>query len=283
MFKRGFYFTLLSLFLPAALAQSPTLCTNLFGDAAPVDDRGSTYIPLDSWIYPAMDRLYAFGHVDTAYLGMRPWTRLSIVHMLDAASIEMESVAEDEDDCRIYQSLQRELEPDVGSMSPWKKSYAELDSLYTRFDGIGGTPLRDSFHLGQSIVNDYGRPYQRGFSSVDGASSRMGYRRLSFYLRGEYQHAPSAPGYSSNLAALLSENDGISFADNPRQDTIPAGPLASVNQLRIIEANVSYLVLNHEISFGKNDHWLGPARGGVLPGATMLRIFIASKSIASNL
>ena len=26
--------------------------------------------------------------------------------------------------------------------------------------GIAGTPLNDSFYLGQTIVNDYGRPYQ---------------------------------------------------------------------------------------------------------------------------
>ena len=25
--------------------------------------------------------------------------------------------------------------------------------------GISGTPLRDSFHLGSTIINDYGRPY----------------------------------------------------------------------------------------------------------------------------
>lgn len=41
---------------------------------------GSTYVPLDSWIYPALDRLQALGYVDFAYLGLRPWTRSSITH-----------------------------------------------------------------------------------------------------------------------------------------------------------------------------------------------------------
>ena len=43
---------------------------------------GSAYIPMDSWVYPAMMRLYSMGFLDTAFIGMRPWTRQSAVHML---------------------------------------------------------------------------------------------------------------------------------------------------------------------------------------------------------
>jgi hypothetical protein len=81
-------------------------------------------------------------------------------------------------------------------------------------------------------------------------------------LRGEYQHAPSAAGYSNALSTLLSNIDGISFITNPNQATIPSGPIPATNTFRIVEANLSYLLANHEISFGKNDHWLGPAQGG---------------------
>src|SRR5262249_6944990 len=35
---------------------------------------GSPYVPLDSWIYPALDRLAAMGLVDGGFAGMRPWT-----------------------------------------------------------------------------------------------------------------------------------------------------------------------------------------------------------------
>src|SRR5271170_5283364 len=41
----------------------------------------SPYIPVDSWVYPAIWRLYALGFVDTVYLGMRPYTRSSVDHM----------------------------------------------------------------------------------------------------------------------------------------------------------------------------------------------------------
>ena len=46
------------------------------------DSLGSTYIPMDSWVYPAMLRLYSMGYLDTAFIGMRPWTRRSAVHIL---------------------------------------------------------------------------------------------------------------------------------------------------------------------------------------------------------
>ncbi len=263
MIKRALCLALLGLLLPAASGESFVPCGNLLPEYDPyAEARGSTYVPMDSWIYPAMDRLHALGQVDIAYIGMKPWTRLSIVHMLEAASLKMEETAEDSDACRIYHSVQRELQPDIESLQNPARPQAKLASAYARFDGISGTPLRDSYHLGQSIINDYGRPYQQGFNSVAGLSTRMEDGRFAFYLRGEYQYAPAADGYSPSLAELLSENDGIPFATNPKQDTIPLGPISSVSQVRVVEANLSYLIFNNEISFGKSDHWLGPAQGG---------------------
>lgn len=227
-----------------------------------VSPLGSTYVPMDSWIYPAMDRLHGLGYVDTAYLGMRPWTRMSIVHMLTETSDKIADVDDDSEACKIYHSLEREFEPDVDQFNGPREPHALFESAYTRLGGIAGTPLRDSFHLGQTIVNDYGRPYAEGFNNITGFSARSGYKRFALYFRGEYQHAPGSSGYSKPLSTLLSNIDGISFADHPNQDTIPSGPIPAVNDFRIIEASVSYLLLNHEFSFGKNDHWLGPAKGG---------------------
>jgi hypothetical protein len=136
------------------------------------------------------------------------------------------------------------------------------DTIYTRFQGIAGLPLRDSYHLGQTLVNDYGRPYQEGFNTIDGVSGAAHYGRFSLYFRGEYQHAASAAGYSPALFTILSNGDGISPIDNPIQATIPEGPIASTNVFRVVEANLSYRVLNHQISFGKSDHWFAPTVGG---------------------
>jgi hypothetical protein len=269
MIKRALCLALFGLLVPVALAESFTPCGNLLPDYDPyAEARGSTYVPMDNWIYPAMDRLHALGQVDIAYIGMKPWTRLSIVHILQAASSKMEETSADSDACRIYHAVQKELQPDIDSLQSPARPEAKLRSVYTRFDGISGTPLRDSYHLGQSIINDYGRPYQQGFNSVAGFSTRMEDRRFAFYLQGEYQHAPAAAGYSTSLAEQLSAIDQIPFATNPKQDTIPLGPISSVNNVRVIEANLSYLVLNNEISFGKNDHWLGPAQGGSFAWST---------------
>jgi hypothetical protein len=224
--------------------------------------QGSTYVPVDSWIYPALDRLHALGYLDSAFLGLRPWTRLSIAHMLQLSSDQIESDANDDEAKTIYLSVLREVKPDLDRTSAPQHPSTELESVYTDIRGIGGTPLRDSFHLGQTIINDYGRPYESGFNNSTGFSARAEAGRFSLYFRGEGQHAPSATGYSSTLAAFLSNTvDGIPFATSPQQATIPEGPIASANDFRVMEANLSYHLLGHEVSFGKDDHWLGPDKG----------------------
>jgi hypothetical protein len=45
------------------------------------------------------------------------------------------------------------------------------------------------------------------------------------------------------------------------QATIPTGPIAATAHTRVIEAYASAHFLNHEVSFGKQDDWLGPGLG----------------------
>src|SRR5713226_7903488 len=40
-----------------------------------LENQGSPYVPLDSWIYPALDRLAGMGLIQSAFEGMKPWTR----------------------------------------------------------------------------------------------------------------------------------------------------------------------------------------------------------------
>jgi hypothetical protein len=134
-----------------------------------------------------------------------------------------------------------------------------LDSSYTRCLGIGGPILRDSYHLGQTISNDYGRPYQTGFNAIAGASTVEEWGPFSLYVRGEYQHAPAADGYSGALASQLSTIDEIDYTGP--QPTIPVGPITAQNPFRLMEAYGSFHLLGHEISGGKTDAWLGPATG----------------------
>jgi hypothetical protein len=232
-----------------------------------IDGQGSTYIPMDSWMYPALDRLHGLGYLDTAFLGLRPWTRLSVLHMLDHS--ENGVVADDgpaaEEAQSIFLALEKELSPDLY----FHGEHAELDTAYSRFLGITDTPLNDSFHLGQTIINDYGRPFQAGINNVSGLSGRAEAGRFTLFVRAEYEHAPSALGYSPLLGAYLSDNvDDIDYTSVPHQDTLPVGPIAAENNFRVLEATVSYHLYGHEISFGKQDHWWGPGKGGAFAWST---------------
>jgi Capsule assembly protein Wzi len=256
---------IVSLSMPAAFAVTPASAddANVAPSAYESPLAGSTYVPIDSWMYPALDRLHALGYIDTAFLGLRPWTRLSIAHMLEESADKInQNGARDPEAQDLYVALWKEVSPDVANFTSIAHPSGELASIYTQFRGIGGIPLRDSYHLGQTLVDDYGRPYESGFNNYTGFSARSEAGRFSLYFRGEYQHAPSATGYSQALSAYLSNAiDAIPYDPNVRYDTIPTGPIAAVNPFRVMEANLSYHALGHEISFGKNDHWLSPDQG----------------------
>jgi hypothetical protein len=250
--------------------------------------QGSPYIPVDSWVYPAVLRLYSLGYVDHVYLGMRPWTRASLGHILEFLDAEIEdadnygitTTGEAQD---IGTALRHYLHYDTGTQCLTRQGISHIESTYTVVRSISGTPLRDSFHLGSTIINDYGRPYESGFNNYSGASGYATAGRFTFYARGEFQDAPSAAGYSPALAQALSTIDGttnyyanaISFKSDGTPNfpptpaiplsqlaTIPMGPIASTANARVMEAYVSAHLLNHEISFGKQDNWLGPGMGG---------------------
>jgi hypothetical protein len=228
------------------------------------DSLGSTYIPEDSWIYPAMLRLYSLGYVDTIFLSMRPWTRQSVVHALE---MSRENILKGTDEAKeIFATLESEFSLEIPENGAKRGTVYGLQSAYTRITGIAGIPLRDSYHLGQTIVNDYGRPYGEGFNNITGTSTLNEQGRFSLYVRGEYQHAPAVQGYPLQLANQLSLEDTIGpyTAPNAPQSTLPAGQIPSQNTFQLQEAVLSYHLLGHEISGGKSDAWLGPAVGGSL-------------------
>jgi hypothetical protein len=216
---------------------------------------GSPYIPVDSWIYPAALRLYYLGYLPTAYLGVRPWTRASLAHMLALSKDSLDETSAPDEAVEIAARLRRELAPELaGGSAP---SFS-TESVYTRLSGIHGPILNDSFHFGQTIVNDYGRPDEPGFDNLSGFSAEAHSGRFSLYVRSEYQHAPGATGYSPAVAAQLAAIDET--PDVP-QSTIPAGPIPEQNNSRVVEANLSAHLLGNEVSFGKSDAWLGPGLG----------------------
>ncbi|HWG16286.1 MAG TPA: hypothetical protein VN678_00400, partial [Acidobacteriaceae bacterium] len=115
--------------------------------ARPLD----VYVPMDSWVYPALARLHALGHLDTAFLGVRPWTRRSIARMLDEIN-DQEDVQAGSQAAEIVASVRREIgggDDEPADDAGRDFSYG-CEQLYVRLQGIGGLTLRDSFHLGQT-------------------------------------------------------------------------------------------------------------------------------------
>ena len=154
--------------------------------------KGSPYVPMDSWVYPAFDRLIALGRVRSAYLGIRPWTRLECARLLDEAS-ERETLDDvnDGEEGKIFWALKEEFRDEIGRLEGAPNVGARVDSVYTRSTVISGVPLRDGYHFGQTLTNDYGRPYWTGFNNVTGISAQAVAGPLSFFVRGEYQHSSS--------------------------------------------------------------------------------------------
>ena len=233
---------------------------------------GSPFVTVDSWIYPAVLRLYGLGFVDHVFLDMRPWTRSNINHMLEDVAAKIEDAnpgAETDQAQELYDAIAHEMRYDMAGPCLRYKGSSRVESVYTAVRGISGTPLHDSFHLGSSMINDYGRPFENGFNNYTGASAYASAGRFSVYVRGEFHYAPSAAGYNPALALTLAKNDLTTYFDPATgqyvyfpQATIPLGPLDSIANLRILEAYLSGHVLGHEISFGKEDEWLSPAQGG---------------------
>jgi hypothetical protein len=219
---------------------------------------GSVYISMDSWIYPAMERLYALGYIDTAFLGLRPWTRLSCLHMLERSQMKIFTAPDspgNRDARQLFDSLARELYNSRDALDPDRSNaHAELERLYARAMYIGGTPINDSYHFGQTLINDYGRAYQGGFNGLAGFSVRAEDVRLSLKVRGEFQHAPGRAAYPLSVRQTIANMDLTPLQPPITVDTI--------NEFRLIDANLSLHLLNHEFSVGKSEDWWGPGESG---------------------
>jgi hypothetical protein len=227
-----------------AAAQPPISSPDVVGSAS------STYVSLDSWVYDALDRLHALGYADTAYMGLRPWTRLSCLHILEQMAQKVALAPEQSEAKRIYAALTAEFDKEGGT------GHVELDELYSRSLYIAGRPLTDSAHFGQTLINDYGRPYNQRFNQIDGFAARAAEGRFSLNVRGEYQHAPGRAAYPQSAL------DVIALVDLIPEQPLQMLPVSQTDVFRLLDANASFHLQGHEISIGKSEDWWGPGKGG---------------------
>ena len=212
----------------------------------PAERMGSTYIELDSWIYPAVERLAALNVIDSTFAGIRPWTRMAVYAMVSRA----EEPQQGTEAGILLEALRSEFHREAELQGGRENKAISVDRVYTRTQYISGPPLNDGFHFGQTIVDDFGRPFGEGLQQITGFESRAEAGRFSFFVRGEYQHAPSVPGYSAQVNQTLANIDvipGESFNGVPEQ-----------NVFRLLDTYVSFNLLSNEISVGKQTYWWGP-------------------------
>jgi membrane-associated phospholipid phosphatase len=216
---------------------------------------GSPFVPLDSWIYPALDRLAALGLVNSGYAGMRPWTRLACAQMVIEAQDRAGRAGSASSE--LVEALEKEFQPELGGGAERGMTVARLESVYFRMQNISGQPLTDGYHFAQTQINDFGRPYGQGWNTVTGFSAYTTTGPWVAYVRAEVQTAPS-------IAALpLSARQFIAQADF-LPSVAPAAAAPAVQQARLLDAYVGLTISNWEFSFGRQSLSWGPGAGGSL-------------------
>src|SRR5882757_10603928 len=104
---------------------------------------------MDSWIYPALERLAALGLIPTQSIAIRPWTRQECLRQLNEAESllsrsDFSGPSLQSEASRLMNDLLHELSSEANS-----NNTATLESVYVRPGTIAGPALADSYHFGQ--------------------------------------------------------------------------------------------------------------------------------------
>lgn len=218
---------------------------------------GSTYMPLDSWVYPAFDRLAALGYLPTALLAIRPWPRLECARLVLEAQEQLQNAEGETSPVRsVVAALRQEFALELANLEGTRNLGAQLESAYARGTEIAGRPLRDSYDFAQTLADDYGRPYGQGFNAVVGGSVRAEAGPLAFYIRGEYQHSAAIANYTLPVQQAIVQANLYPYLPLSSVPTFSA-----VDQFRPIEAYAALNLANWQLSFGYQTYFWGPDRG----------------------
>jgi hypothetical protein len=222
---------------------------------------GSTYVPLDSWVYPALERLAALRFIQSDFRGMRPWTRIECARLIDEAGERIrELVGTDHalpnDVIEVHTALEREFAAELEWLGGARNRSLAVESLYARAFSLSGPVLNDSYHFGQTIANDFGRPFRRGTNVIAGGAIRATFGPWFAYGQAEYQHAPSAPPRSLAERNLIAAQDVVAVP--------PAVPFESVNRFQLLDSYAGINVKNWQVSYGRQSLWWGTSESGPL-------------------
>ena len=245
---------------PQVASYSPTsdLTQTGIGD----NDRfGSTNVPMDSWIYPALERLAAMGFVPSQNIAIRPWTRQECLRQTREVEESLfaygSSYKVDEEAQRLLSDLLKEL------AQPENHGGIVLESAYVRYGTIAGPALTDGYHFGQTWWNDFGRPLGRGSSVIAGFSARATHGRFFLYDRQELQQDPGLTAITPDISQLLNSLDGLTaFGSTPPNLLPPSPAISAYLRQRPIELYAGIAFEGNALSFGKQEIFWGPTTMG---------------------
>jgi membrane-associated phospholipid phosphatase len=223
----------------------------------PRQNMGTTFVELDSWVYPVFDRLAGLGYVHTGLAGMRPWTRMECARLTDEATDEFQDrdVAS-EQVASVLSQLRREFAYELNLLDGGENKTVTLESVYARAVPISGPDLTDGYHFGQTVSYDFGRPFERGTNGQAGGALRAAIGPIAIYMRAEYQHSPEAPAPSDAVRNIIALRDNV-----PEP---PEVPVAAINRPRLLDAYFGINFDNWEILVGRQSLSWGPGPGGSL-------------------
>jgi membrane-associated phospholipid phosphatase len=207
---------------------------------------GSTFVPLDSWVYVAFEKLAALRYVNTEMLGLKPWTRIECARLAEEAG---EALQQDqglsEESARMQSRLAQEFGYEINLLGGGRNFTANLESVYARAVSISGPPLADSFHFGQTVAYDFGRPFERGTNGQAGGSFSAAAGPLAIYARAEYQRAPSAPALTDGVRNFIAQVDQLDLSQ------VRSGPLAATDRLELLDAYAAVNMSNWQLVLGR--------------------------------
>lgn len=250
--------------IPSHPVTSPPLrfgTATTFAPSIDSDRQGSTNVPMDSWVYPALDRLGAMGLIPTQNVAIRPWTRQECRRQLrEAEDILYGFGALDQDTPRTVREEAARMLPalEYTLSEPDGAANAVLESVYARAGTIAGPTLEDGFHFGQTWQDDFGRPLGRGSSSLLGYSGRITAGRFFFFDRQELQSAPTGMAITPTMSKLFNTLDNIPFGSSaPNLLPVTAARPAYLRQ-RPLELYAGVAFAGNALAFGKQELFWGP-------------------------
>jgi hypothetical protein len=129
------------------LATGLMLCGAMAGqpqtpDTSKIPSHASTYVPIESWVYPAFERLAAEGYLPSAFFSLRPWTRNECARLVQEAEARTPPPPAGSDVPGLLKALRQEFAPELSDVGPPRYA-GQIESVDQRATVIAGRPLTD--------------------------------------------------------------------------------------------------------------------------------------------